>query len=57
MEAFPYPEWTIAYNNIDWPAVYQNLKKEQRWWGMIVRVLEKPGATVRARGMMYKLVA
>ena len=37
--------------------MYQNLKKVQRWWGMIVRVLAKMGATVRSCGMMYKAVS
>ena len=32
------------------------MKKSQRWWGMILRVLTKTGATVWARGMMYKTV-
>ena len=39
-----------------WLAVYQNLRKARRPWGIIVRVLEKTGATVWARGIMYKAV-
>ena len=35
----------------------QNLREAQRRWGVIVRVLEKVGATVQAFGMMYKAVA
>ena len=27
LEAFPYLGRTIAYNNSDWPEVFQNLKK------------------------------
>ena len=46
----------IAYNNRNWMAVYQNLKKAQMGCGMITRVLEKTGATVWDRGMMYKSV-
>ena len=37
-----------------WTAVYQNLKKAQRWWGMVARVLAKTGATVQYRGVIYK---
>ena len=55
-KAFPYLGCTIAYKNSNWPAVYQNLRKPQRQWGIIVRVLAKMVATVKARGMMYKAV-
>ena len=47
----------IAYINSDWEAVYLNLHKARRRWGMIARVLEMMGATVRAREEMYKAVA
>ena len=47
----------IAYNNSDWPALYRNLKRAQTQWGMIVWVLEKDGASVRARGLFYKTIA
>ena len=47
-EAFPYLGWKIAYNNSDWVAVYLNLRTSWRRWGMIVRVLERTGATVRS---------
>ena len=53
---FPYLGRTIAYNNIYWAEVYHKLKKAQRRWGMIARVLEKTGETVQDRGMMYKSV-
>ena len=56
-EAFPYLGRTIAYNNINWSAVYLNLRKSKRRWVMIVRVLERTGATVRDRQEMYKVVA
>ena len=57
MEAFLYLGRTIAYNNSDWTAVYQNLRKAWRWWGTVARVLEITVATVRAQGAMYKVVA
>ena len=56
MGIFPYLGRTIAYNKSYWAAVYQNLRKERRLWGMVVRVLAKMVETVRARGMIYKLV-
>ena len=34
----------------------KNLRKAQRQWGMIERVLVKTEAMVRDRGMMYKAV-
>ena len=55
-EAFPYLRRKIAYNNSNWEAVYLNMRKAWRRWGMVVRVLEKTGATVRTRGAMYKAV-
>ena len=50
LEALPYLGQTISYNNSDWTAVYLNLRKARRRWGMTVRVIERVGATVRARG-------
>ena len=56
-EEFPYLGRTISYNNKYWALVYLNLRKSQRLWGMISRVLEMTGAKVRYRGEMYKAVA
>ena len=56
-EAFPYLGQTIAYNNSDWAAVYQNLRKYQRQWGVVARVVESTGERVQAQGEMYKAVA
>ena len=56
-QKFPYLGWTIAYNNSNWPEVYQNLRKARQRWEMIVRVLVNTVATVQAQGMMYKVVA
>ena len=36
--------------------MYRNLRKAQRQWGMISRVLENTGAMVRDRGVMYNVV-
>ena len=57
LEAFPYLERTILYNNSDWAEVYLNLRRAWRRWSIIERVLERMISTVRARGAMYKAVA
>ena len=44
----------ISYNNSNWAAVYLNLRKSWRWWGVIGRVLEKTRVTVRSEGEIYK---
>ena len=54
--SFMYLDCTIAYNNINWVAVYHNLLKARQWWGMIFKVLKKTGATVWARRILYKVV-
>ena len=56
-EAFTYLGQTITYKKRDWAAVYLNQQKARRRWGMISRVLERTGATVRAQGEIYKAVA
>ena len=43
---------TIVYNYSNWVVVYLNLRKVWRRWGMIVRVLERTIAMVRAWGSM-----
>ena len=48
---------TISYNNSDWAAVYLNLRKAWRRWGMVSRVLKRTGETVRAQGAIFKAVA
>ena len=53
-EALPYLVRMITYNNRNWAAVYHNLQKYRRRWGMVEGVLERTGATVRSRGEIYK---
>ena len=53
---FPYLGHTIAYNNINWEALYKTLRKAQRCWDMVLGVLVKAGVTVRDREMFYKSV-
>ena len=57
LEDFTYLARTIAYNKSNWAAVYQNLWKSRKHWGVVARVLERTGATVWALGAMYKAVA
>ena len=56
LKDFPYLRRTITYHNSNWQLVYQNLDKSRRQGGVIVRVLAKTGAMVRACGMVYKVV-
>ena len=42
-KVFPYLRLTIAYNNCDWAALYSNLRKVQRRWEMVAKVLGKTG--------------
>ena len=57
LEAFHYLRQKITYNNSNWPAVYQNLQKAQRWWCVIARLLKKTKETVRACWMNNNTVA
>ena len=52
LEGFPYLGRMITYNRSDWAKVYLNLRKYWRRRGMVARVLESMGATVRAWGEM-----
>ena len=53
---FPYLGCTVAYNNSNWVALYQNLSKAWRRWGMMGKVVTNTGATVQERGMFYEVV-
>ena len=53
---FTYLGRMVAYNNSDWEDLYHNLRKAWRRWEMARKVMLKTGATVRARGIMYKAV-
>ena len=48
--------YNIAYNNSNWEALYKNLSKAQRRWRIVLGVLVKSGATIRAMAMLYKAV-
>ena len=54
--AFPYLGLTVAFNKIDWPSLYRNLRKAQWRWGMMVKVLAKVGVGVWSHVMVYNAV-
>ena len=56
-DAFLYLGQKITYYNSDWMAVYQNLRKARRRWGIIARVMAKTVSTVRGQGVMYKVMS
>ena len=52
----PYLGRTIMYNNSDWEALYINLRKYQRRWGIVANVMGKTGAPIKACTMISKVV-
>ena len=44
---FPYLGRTITYNNSDWGALYINLQKTQKRWGVVAKVLGNTGAPIK----------
>ena len=52
--AFPYLGHTIVYNNSDCKALYHNLGNSSSRWYILLRVMDKTGAMMRYRAMMYK---
>jgi hypothetical protein len=56
VRTFLYLGRIIAYNNSDWATLYCNLKKAQKRWAMVVRILDKEGASPRAKGFFYKTI-
>ena len=56
INTFPYLKRTDKSNNSDWDALYSKLRKDQRRWGMVEKVLGKMGVPIKAWEMMYKAV-
>ena len=54
---FPYLGRTITYNTSYWTELYSNLRKSQRRWGMVAKVMGNTGAPIKAQAMMYTEVA
>ena len=46
----------LDFNKSDWATMCRNMRKAQRRWGMVVKVMTKTGETVRPWTMMYKVV-
>jgi hypothetical protein len=51
---FKYLGRPLAFNDDDWPAVYQNLSRVRRRWRQIRCILTRDGATPAISGMFYK---
>ena len=56
VSTFPCLGHTIVFNKSDCEALYLNLRKVQRRWGLVSGVLVKAGETVQVREMFYKAV-
>jgi hypothetical protein len=41
---------------LDWPAIYSNLSKARKRWGMVARVLTREGATPRTSAIFYTAI-
>ena len=54
--AFPYLGRNLTFNNRYWAAPYINLRKAQRPWWMMAKILEKTGAPVKAHVIVYNVV-
>ena len=46
--AFPYLGRTVTYNNSDWAALYRNLQKYHRRWGVVENFLGKMGDPIKS---------
>jgi exonuclease III len=56
VNTFKYLGRPIASNDDDWPALYRNITRARRKWGMIRRVLTREGASPMISGMFYKAI-
>ena len=54
--AFLYFVNTVAFDNISYASLYQNLQKARRQWGVLAKVLTSTGATVHHQEIIYKAV-
>ena len=56
VRSFGYLGRCVHEDNSDWPALFSNVKKARKRWGMLVRILDKDGATNYAKGMFYRAI-
>ena len=54
--ALPYLGSTVTYNNSNCSTLYSNLRKSQRRWVIVAKVIVKTGVPTKAREMIYKSV-
>ena len=52
--AFPYLSCMVNLNNSDWVDLYRNLRKSQRRWGVVAKVVGNTGASVKSWVIMYR---
>ena len=56
VSVFKYLGRVLSESDSDWPALYANLKKARKRWGMVSRVLRREGLRPRVAAMFYKAV-
>ena len=49
---FPYLGRKVTFNNSDWAELYRKMRKSQRRWGMVEKVLGNTGAPIKSQVMM-----
>ena len=53
VQSFQHLGWIIHEENSDWSALFHDLKKARKCWGMLARILDKDSATFQAKGMFH----
>ena len=56
MTNFPYLWRKFTYNNSNWAALYVNLRKVQKLWDRVAKVLIQTGVHMKSWVMLYKAV-
>ena len=56
MADFPYLGRTDTYNTSDWVALYAKLRKVQKHWGVVAKVLIQTEFHMKVQDMLYKAV-
>ena len=51
--ALSYLGRTVAFKNRNWAALYFNMRKAQKRWGMAMKVLMNAGSMVQEQAMVY----
>ena len=53
---FLYLGHIVAFNNSNWEALYQNLRKPYPRWGIVAELLTRMRETLWEQAMIYKAV-